>query len=114
MNCARGRLRLETWEGVMPRVRQIPDYGLAKSVMFVAECRSLDTLSAACRRAIRQFTGYPTFGLYWLSGGAPQLFASAGIPDGFDDDYRSGLGKCLTASTTAASRAFSSENSCAK
>src|SRR5215211_1868915 len=78
----------------MPRVRQVPDYDVAKSVMAVAESRSMEALGAACRRAISLFTGYSTFGLYWLNGGAPQLFASAGIPDGFDDDYRSGLAKC--------------------
>jgi DNA-binding CsgD family transcriptional regulator len=62
--------------------------------MAVAESRSLDALGAGCRRAISLFTGTSTFGLYWVNGGAPKLFACAGIPDGFDDDYRSGLGKC--------------------
>lgn len=71
---------------------QIPDFGLAECFVRVAESRSLATLGAACGRAINQFTGYSTFGLYWLKGEAPQLFASAGIPDGFDDDYRTGLG----------------------
>lgn len=78
----------------MQRVRQTPEYELAKGVVAVAESRSLEALGAACRRAIGLFTGHSTFGLYWLNGGAPRLFASAGIPDGFDDDYRSGLGKC--------------------
>jgi DNA-binding CsgD family transcriptional regulator len=62
--------------------------------MRVAESRSLEALAAACGRAIGRFTGCSTFGLYWVNAGAPRLFASAGIPDGFDDDYRSGLAKC--------------------
>lgn len=78
----------------MPRVGQSPDYDLARCVMAVAESRSLEALGAGCRRAISLFTGTSTFGLYWLNGGAPKLFACAGIPDGFDDDYRRGLGKC--------------------
>jgi DNA-binding CsgD family transcriptional regulator len=78
----------------MPRVRPIPEYGLAESAMQVVESRSLEALGAACHRAIGRLTGYSTFGLYWLNGEAPQLFASAGVPDGFDDDYRTGLGRC--------------------
>jgi DNA-binding CsgD family transcriptional regulator len=78
----------------MPRVRQLPERSLAECSMLVAESRSLEALGAACRRAIAQLTGYSTLGLYWLNGEAPQLFASAGIPDGFNDDYRTGLGRC--------------------
>ena len=78
----------------MPWVAQIPECRLAECAMRVAESRSLDALGAACRAAISRFTGYSTFGLYWLNGEVPRLFASAGVPDGFDDDYRSGLGKC--------------------
>jgi DNA-binding CsgD family transcriptional regulator len=77
----------------MPRVQAIWEYGLAESALQVAESRTLAGLGAACRRAIRQITGYSTFGLYWLDGGAPHLFASGGVPDGFDEDYRTGLAK---------------------
>ena len=78
----------------MPRVEQFPECSIADCTMLVAESRSVEALGAACRRAIGRFTGSSTFGLYWLNGEAPQLFASGGIPDGFDDDYRTGLGKC--------------------
>jgi DNA-binding CsgD family transcriptional regulator len=61
--------------------------------MQVAESRSLEALGAACRQAIGQFAGHSAFGLYWLNGDAPRLFACAGVPDGFDDDYRTGLAK---------------------
>lgn len=76
----------------MPGIPQIPDFGLAECALSMAESRSLEALGAACRRAIGRLTGYSTFGLYWLNGEAPVLFASGGIPDGFDDDYRTGLG----------------------
>jgi DNA-binding CsgD family transcriptional regulator len=78
----------------MPRLEESADYDLAKCVLAVAESRSVAALGAGCGRAIRVFTGTSTFGLYWVNGGAPKLFACAGIPDGFDDDYRRGLGKC--------------------
>jgi DNA-binding CsgD family transcriptional regulator len=87
-------MRPESWEDVMPRVGQFPECSLADCALQVAESRSVEALGAACRRAISRLNGHPTFGLYWLYGEGPQLFANAGIPDGFDDDYRSGLAKC--------------------
>jgi len=77
----------------MQRVRQVPGCSLADCVMLVAESRSLGALGGACRRAIGQVTGSPTVGLYWLNGEVPQLFFGANIPDGLNDDYRTGLGK---------------------
>jgi DNA-binding CsgD family transcriptional regulator len=77
----------------MQRFRQVPECSLADCVMLVAESRSLGALGAACRRAIGQVTGSPTVGLYWLNGEVPQLFFGANIPDGLNDDYRTGLGK---------------------
>jgi len=78
----------------MLRVPHIPECRLAECTIAVAESRSVEALGAACGRAIGQITGSSAFGLYWLDGDAPRLFAGGGIPDGFDDDYRSGLGRC--------------------
>lgn len=77
----------------MLRVSQIPECSLAECALSVVESRSVEALGAACGRAIGRITGSFAFGLYWLDGEAPRLFAGGGIPDGFDDDYRSGLGK---------------------
>ncbi|MCW5772972.1 MAG: hypothetical protein KIT16_15115 [Rhodospirillaceae bacterium] len=77
----------------MPRVRHIPERVLAETIMRVAESRSLEALGAACRQAIDLFTGSPTVGLYWLNGAVPHLFFAANIPDGLNEDYKTGLGR---------------------
>ena len=77
----------------MPRIPMDSSLSLAQSALRVAESRSLEALGDACRHAIGHVTGYSTYGLYWLDEG-PQLFSSAGVPDGFDDDYRTGLARC--------------------
>jgi DNA-binding CsgD family transcriptional regulator len=79
----------------VPRaVHEIPECHLADCIMSVAEARSVEDLGAALQRAINQLTGSPTTGLYLLKDDVPQLLYSRHVPDGFLDDYRTGLGKC--------------------
>jgi DNA-binding CsgD family transcriptional regulator len=63
-------------------------------IMSVAEARSIADLGAALNRAVGRLTGSPTAGLYLLKGEVPQLLYSRHVPDGFLDDYRTGLGRC--------------------
>lgn len=77
----------------MPSVRHVSESSLAESIMLVAEGRSLAAFGDACRRAIGCLTGSHTVGLYWLNGDVPQLFFSASVPAGLNEDYKTGLGK---------------------
>jgi DNA-binding CsgD family transcriptional regulator len=79
----------------VPRaVHEIPECQLADCIMSVAEARSVEDLGAALNRSIGRLTGSPTTGLYLLENEEPQLLYSRHVPEGFLDDYRTGLGKC--------------------
>jgi DNA-binding CsgD family transcriptional regulator len=73
--------------GELVRVSGSAQADIVDCIMSVAESRSLDSLGAACHRAIGALTGSPIFGLYMLHEQEPNLLYSRDVPDGFLQEY---------------------------